>query len=88
MNDSVSITVIEKFPFRFHTIKTDKGHEFQVQFHWHVEDNGMRKAYIKSLFPQMNGKVERSHRTENEGYYQYLSYTDDADLNKKLTEWE
>jgi hypothetical protein len=30
--------VIEKFPFRIHTIRTDRGHEFQAQFHWHVED--------------------------------------------------
>ena len=32
--------VIEKFPFRIHTIKTDRGHEFQARFHWHVEDIG------------------------------------------------
>ncbi len=25
--------VIEKFPFRIHTIRTDRGHEFQAQFH-------------------------------------------------------
>jgi transposase len=26
--------VIEKFPFRIHTIRTDRGHEFQAQFHY------------------------------------------------------
>jgi transposase len=25
--------VIEKFPFRIHTVRTDRGHEFQAQFH-------------------------------------------------------
>ncbi len=30
--------VIQKFPFRIHTVRTDRGHEFQAQFHWHVED--------------------------------------------------
>lgn len=25
--------VIEKFPFRIHTLRTDRGHEFQAQFH-------------------------------------------------------
>jgi hypothetical protein len=25
--------IIEKFPFRIHTIRTDRGHEFQAQFH-------------------------------------------------------
>ena len=80
--------VIEKFPFRIHTIRTDRGHEFQAQFHWHVEDKGMRHVYIKPRSPQLNGKVERSHRTDQEEFYQLLTYTDDVDLNKKLAEWE
>jgi transposase InsO family protein len=80
--------VIQKFPFRIHTIRTDRGHEFQTQFHWHVEDLGIRHVYIKPKSPQLNGKVERSHRTDNQEFYQLLSYTDDVDLNKKLTEWE
>ena len=80
--------VIEKFPFRIHTIRTDRGHEFQAQFHWHVEDKGMRHVYIKPRSPQLNGKVERSHRTDQEEFYQLLTYTDDVDLNNKLTEWE
>ena len=80
--------VIEKFPFRIHTIRTDRGHEFQAQFHWHVEDLGIRHVYIKPRSPQLNGKVERSHRTDKNEFYQLLTYTDDVDLNKKLTEWE
>jgi transposase InsO family protein len=35
-----------------------------------------------------NGKVERSHRSDKEEFYQLLTYTDDVDLNKKLAEWE
>ncbi|UCC38192.1 MAG: transposase family protein [Candidatus Aminicenantes bacterium] len=80
--------VIEKFPFRIHTFRTDRGHEFQAQFHWHVEDEGMRHVYIKPRSPQLNGKVERSLRTDQEEFYQLLTYTDDADLNEKLAEWE
>jgi transposase InsO family protein len=80
--------VIENFPFRIHTIRTDRGHEFQAQFHWHVEDKGMRHVYIKPRSPQLNGKVERSHRTDQEEFYQLLTYTDDVDLNKKLAAWE
>ncbi|MFC2115072.1 IS481 family transposase [Bacteroidota bacterium] len=80
--------VIEKFPFRLHTIRTDRGHEFQARFHWHVEDKGMRHVYIKPRSPQLNGKVERSHRTDQEEFYQLLSYTDDVDLNEKLEAWE
>lgn len=32
--------VIGRFPFRIHTIRTDRGHEFQALFHWHVADRG------------------------------------------------
>lgn len=28
--------VVERFLFRIHTVRTDHGHEFQAQFHWHV----------------------------------------------------
>lgn len=80
--------VIDKFPFRIHTIRTDRGHEFQALFHWHVEDKGIGHVYIKPKTPQLNGKVERSHRTDKDDFYQLLTYTDDVDLNKKLAEWE
>ena len=80
--------VIEKFPFRISTIRTDRGHEFQARFHWHVEDLGMRHVYIKPQTPQLNGKVERSHRTDQTEFYQLLTYTDDIDLNAKLKAWE
>lgn len=79
---------IEKFPFRIQTIRTDNGHEFQAKFHWHVEDKGMRHVYIRSETPRLNGKVERSHRTDKEEFYQLLTYTGDVDLNEKLNEWE
>jgi transposase InsO family protein len=80
--------VVEKFPFRIHTVRTDNGHEFQAKFHWHVEDLGIRHVYIKPRSPNLNGKVERSHRTDDMEFYQLLSYTDDVDLNKKLKIWE
>ena len=80
--------VIEKFPFRIHTVRTDNGHEFQAQFHWHVEDLGLHHVYIKPRSPNLNGKVERSHSTDEQEFYQLLSYTDDVDLRKKLAEWE
>lgn len=80
--------VINKFPFRIHTVRTDRGHEWQAQFHWHVEDKGIQHVYIKPRSPQLNGKVERSHRTDREEFYQLLTYTDDVDLNEKLVSWE
>jgi len=79
---------IDRFPFRIHTIRTDRGHEFQAQFHWHVEDKGIRHVYIKPRSPELNGKVERSHRSDQEEFYQLLTYKDDVDLDRKLEEWE
>ena len=81
-------SVVEKFPFRIHTIRTDRGHEFQALFHWHVADKGIRHVYIKPRTPQLNGKVERSHRTDKQEFYQLLTYKGDVDLEKKLAEWE
>jgi transposase InsO family protein len=80
--------VINKFPFRIHTIQTDNGHEFQAKFHWHVEDLGMRHVYIKPTMLHLNGKVERSHGIDKEEFYQLLNYKSDVDLDKKIREWE
>ena len=79
--------VIDTFPFRIHTVRTDRGHEFQAQFHWHLADRGIRHVYIKPRTPRLNGKVERSHRTDKQEFYQLLTYTGDVDLNAKLAEW-
>ncbi len=80
--------IIEKFPFRIREIRTDNGHEFQAKFHWHVEDQGTRHVYIKRGTPQLNGTVERSHRSDQEEFHQLLSYKDNVDLEAKLDEWE
>jgi hypothetical protein len=66
----------------------DNGHEFQAKFQWHVKDKGMRHAYIKPRSPQLNGKVELSHRSDQQEFYQLLGYTGDVDLNAKRAEWE
>ena len=49
---------------------------------------GFRHAYIKRGTPQLNGKVERSHRSDQQEFYQLLSYKGDVDLVAKLDEWE
>ncbi|MBW2287264.1 MAG: transposase [Deltaproteobacteria bacterium] len=57
-------------------------------FHWHVADLGMEHVNNKPRTPQLDGKVERSHRTDKEELYQLLTYRDDVDLEKKLAAWE
>lgn len=80
--------VVERFPFRIHTVQTDNGHEFQAKFHWHCRDLGMNHVYIRPRSPHLNGKVERSHATDKIEFYQLVSYVDDIDINKKIREWE
>lgn len=78
----------KKFPIRVREVRTDNGHEVQAKFHWHIVDLGIRHAYIKRGTPQLNGKVERSLRSDQQEFYQLLSYKGDVDLAAKLNEWE
>jgi transposase InsO family protein len=68
-------------------VRTDRGHEFQALLHWHLADQGIQHAYIEPRTPQLNGKVERSHRTDQQEFYQLLSCTGDVDLAQRLAEW-
>src|SRR5919106_5289111 len=57
---------LERLPFRVEVIQTDNGAEFQAAFHWHVLDRGVGHVHIKPATPRLNGKVERSHRIDEE----------------------
>ena len=65
--------VLEKFPFRVEQIQTDNDSEFQSAFHWHLLDRGLRHIYIRPATPRLNGKVERSHRIDDEEFYRMLA---------------
>jgi transposase InsO family protein len=84
--------VLRRLPFRVHVIQTDNGAEFQSRFHWHLEAQDIRHVYIRPRTPHLNGKVERSHRVDDQEFYQLLDkdgITDDVHLfNEKLREWE
>jgi transposase InsO family protein len=78
-------------PFRVELIQTDDGAEFASAFHWHVLDRGIRHVYIKPATPRLNGKVERSHRIDDEEFYRLLSgvvVDKTALFNAKLQEWK
>jgi transposase InsO family protein len=55
-------------------------------------DGDIRHAYIRPRTPHLNGKVERSHRVDDQEFYQLLDrdgISDDIQLlNEKLREWE
>jgi transposase InsO family protein len=84
--------VRHRLPFRVQVVQTDNGAEFQSQFHWHLEGLDIRHVYIKPRSPHLNGKVERSHRVDDQEFYQLLDQggiSDDIHLfNEKLREWE
>ena len=83
--------VLERLPFLVQVIQTDNGAEFQSSFHWHVLDKGIGHIYIKPRHPRLNGKVERSHRIDEEEFYRLLDgvLIDDAEVfNDKLRQWE
>jgi len=84
--------VRRRLPFRILTVQTDNGAEFQTQFHGHLHDLDIRHVYIRPRSPHLNGKVERSHRVDDQEFYQLLDadgIRDDIHLfNDKLKEWE
>ena len=68
------------------------GAEFQSRFHWHAESLDIQHVCIRPRTPHLNGKVERSHRIDDQEFYQLLDQngiSDDIHLfNEKLREWE
>jgi transposase InsO family protein len=84
--------VIRRLPFRVLVIQTDNGAEFQSNFHWHLEGQDIRHVYIRPKTPRLNGKVERSHRVDEQEFYQLLDKNGIAEdihlFNDKLREWE
>jgi transposase InsO family protein len=83
---------LRRLPFRVQVVQTDNGAEFQSHFHWHLQDLDIRHVYIRPRTPHLNGKVERSHRVDDQEFYQLLDkggITDDIHLfNERLREWE
>ena len=47
---------------------------------------GIRHAYIKKGTPQLNREGERSHHSDQEQFYPFLTYKEHVDLKKKLEE--
>jgi transposase InsO family protein len=84
--------VVRRLPFRVLVVQTDNGAEFQSRFHWHLESLDIRHVYIRPRTPRLNGKVERSHRVDDQEFYQLLDKNGIADdihrFNQKLREWE
>ena len=81
-------------PFKILCIQTDNGAEFTKKF---VSDDanphlfgeklkefGIRHKLIKPFTPRHNGKVERSHRKDNEYFYASHKFYSFLDFQKQL----
>lgn len=78
----------KKLPFAIKQIQTDNGQEFGTQFTWHINDLGIIHKRTNPGCPEENGKVERSHRTDQEEFYNNHQFKDETELIEKVAEWE
>ena len=89
-----TLRAFQFFGYRPKIIQTDNGIEFRfldklkdgrihlldkLCRHFHIEHK-----LIRPRTPRHNGKVERSHRADNERFYRYLRYYSFADLQKQM----
>jgi len=47
----------------------------------------VRHQLIRAYTPRQNGKVERSHRSDQESFYNYLKFKTYEELKKKMMKW-
>ena len=63
-----------------HTAKTKRVHPLDL----FCEKNGITHKTIRPRTPWHNGKVERSHRSDQERFYNYLSFYSFDDLQVQM----
>ena len=90
--------VIKKFKFKIECIQTDNGFEFtnrlnrfmswkQTMFEKVLEEKGIKHKLIKPKTSRHNGKVERSHRKDQEYFYDRNRFESFEDLVAKGQKW-
>ena len=84
---------IQKFPYPIECVQTDNGPEFTNRltksakltlFEETLMLNGIQFHPIKPYTPRLNGKVERSHRKDNEQFYATHKFYSFDDYKKQL----
>lgn len=88
---------ITYFGYAPETIQTDNGGEFTnprhtENTHKHAVDVLLDKLHIKHQLikphtPRLNGKVERSHRSDQESFYNHLTFKSFDELKSKMMSW-
>jgi transposase InsO family protein len=90
---------VKRFPFAIECVQTDNGSEFTNRlnsskkalptlFEKTLTQLGIRHKLIKPYTPRHNGKVERSHRKDNEYFYASHTFYSFQDFQKQLAVWE
>lgn len=88
--------LIKAFPCRIECVQTDNGQEFTKRFSAHggsetptlfqirLMEHGIVHKLIRPYTPRHNGKVERSHRKDNERFYATHTFYSFADFANQL----
>ena len=86
--------MIQHFKFKIECVQTDNGREFTNRFSANKDKptlfekglarHGIRHKLIKPYTPRHNGKVERSHRKDNEYFYATHKFYSLSDFAKQL----
>lgn len=78
----------KSLPFAIKQVQTDNGSEFSESFSWHLEDLGITHRKTRVCSPEENGKVERSHRTDEQEFYGINRFVSIRHLKYLLRGWE
>ncbi len=89
---------IDRFPYLIECVQTDNGAEFTNRLKGNPSDKktlfeitldrlGIRHHLIKPYTPRHNGKVERSHRKDNEYFYAEHKFYSFEDFSRQLAVW-
>ena len=87
--------LVKAFPLPIECVQTDNGSEFTKRFQSdstadltlfqkRLKEYGIRHKQIRPFTPRHNGKVERSHRKDNERFYATHSFYSFEDFSKQL----
>lgn len=80
--------VIDRMPFPIQRIQTDRGQEFfAYEVQQRLKEYGIKFRPIKPASPHLNGKVERSQRTDLDEFYSNIDIKRE-DLVEELGYWE
>jgi transposase InsO family protein len=78
----------QHYPFPIRKVQVDNGTEFSLAFALAVQAAGMRLRYIKPRRPEQNGKVERSHRIDDEEFWNVRTFAVFDSAAAAVQAWE